>query len=57
MTLLWQISLALEVGLLVVFALVVATSVLTRTQTGSATIRDYPRRHVLHGRHRHHRAA
>jgi len=55
MTLLWQISVAFEAALLVVFALVVATSLLT-SRHGGATATGYPRR-PAHGRHRVHRTA
>jgi hypothetical protein len=41
MTLLWQVSLAFEVALLVVFALVVAATLLT-SRRGGATISAYP---------------
>jgi hypothetical protein len=54
MTLLWQVSLALEVALLAIFALVVAMSLLTDRRTGGATISAYPRAEV---RTRHRRAA
>jgi hypothetical protein len=55
MTGLWYFSLALEVALLVVFALVVATSLLTRGHRG-ATVSTYPQ-HSSHGRVRDRHAA
>ena len=55
MTLVWQISLALEVALLFVFALVVATSLVT-DRRGGATVTAYPSR-TAHERHRTRRAA
>lgn len=54
MTLLWQVSLAVEVALLVLFALVVATSLLTDRRRGGATVSAYPR---VEARTRHRRAA
>lgn len=57
MTLLWQVSLALEVALLVVFALVVAASLLTDRHTRAATVSAYPGRPAHHGRARDRRAA
>jgi hypothetical protein len=56
MTLLWQVSLALEAALFVVFALVVATTLLT-SRHGGATVTAYPRRPAHDRRHRIHRAA
>jgi hypothetical protein len=57
MTLVWEISLALEVALLLIFALVVATSLLTRRSTGGATVSAYPHRPVHEGRARDRHAA
>ena len=57
MTLLWQISLALEVALLVVFALVVAATLLTKSHRGDATVSMYPRRPLHRSRARDRRAA
>lgn len=44
MTLLWQVSLGLEVALLVVFALAVVTTLLSRDRTGGATVSAYRHR-------------
>ena len=45
MTLLWQISLGLEVALLIVFALIVGVSLLTRGRMGSGgAVKTYPHR-------------
>lgn len=56
MTLVWQISLALEVALLVAFALVVATSLVT-DRRGGGTVTAYPPRAAHERRHRIRRAA
>ncbi len=56
MTLLWQVSLGLEAALLVVFALLVVTS-LVLDRRGGATVAAYPRRPAHARRHRVHRAA
>jgi hypothetical protein len=56
-TLVWQISLALEVALLAVFAIVVVTTLVTTGRRGGATISAYPHRPVHRGRARGRHAA